>query len=50
MNEEKVEHSYICEKCGYKAVKMGALDECPLCKICLQCSKPVKECTCIEGE
>ena len=50
MNDEKVEYSYICDKCGYKAVKMGKLDKCPLCNICPKCGKPVKDCTCIEGE
>lgn len=35
-----------CPKCGHELVG-GA---CPLCKKCSKCGKPVRECTCIEGE
>ena len=44
------EYSYVCPKCDYKAVRMGKLTECPLCKICTGCGKPVGHCTCVEGE
>ena len=50
MKRGKIEYSYICKKCGYKAVKMGKLSECPLCTLCPRCGKPIRICICIEGE
>ncbi|MFQ5406518.1 MAG: hypothetical protein ACE5DI_05175 [Candidatus Micrarchaeia archaeon] len=39
-----------CPKCGYKTDVMPIDSQCPLCKKCGKCGKPVRKCTCIEGE
>lgn len=50
MNDGKLKYSYICQKCGYKAVNMGKLKQCPLCRPCPRCGQPIRHCVCIEGE
>ncbi len=43
--------SYKCNRCGYKAVKLGSdVKECPLCVICIRCGYTVRRCRCIESE